>query len=83
MKIKRLSCAKKLLREITEKICFQEKFAQKKQMLGIEKPFPVININLYNQWNVAAMETFGEFLEAATQRCSYEKVFWKYEANLP
>ena len=52
-------------------------------MLGIEKPFPVININLYNQWNVAAMETFGEFLEAATQRCSYEKVFWKYAANLP
>ena len=40
---------KKLLKEITEKICFQEKFAQQKQKLGIEKPFPVININLYNQ----------------------------------
>ena len=30
------------------------------------KTFPLININLYNQWNVGAMETFGEFLEAAT-----------------
>ena len=28
------------------------------------------------------MEYLGNMLEAATQRCSWEKVFWKNAANL-
>ena len=46
--------------------------------MGFDKPLQLAIGEYAGKGNV----TFSAMNEAATQRCSYEKVFWKYAANL-